>query len=845
MCTTDSAGSARRRLPSAGALTAALVLCLSARPAAAQTGLALVVGSDTAAHTAADLAARVGWPYGPVRVVVAGETALLGDSAERAAKGGVWVVVPLTEHAAARPGSPAASVTVFTTAAVPRRSPHEAVSTWAARVRAAAQEAFTDLARAGLARAADGTSVFTLDAINVTATRGAREAFSTPAPVVVLDRTRLDEAAPEAVPDLFRELAGLDVEGVGSARRQPVIRGLRGQRVLLLEDGLRLNNVRREVDRGEPAGLAWGPALERVEVVRGPASVLYGSDAIGGVVNLVTGEAPVVGGDGVRGFVEARGRTAGGSAALTVSASGRAGRLGLRAAAGLRDAGSYEAPGGRFGDFGADQAVEVHDTGVQDRSARAELTYDLTSPEAGPRARVFGRVERYRSEDTGFGWIEPTLFGPFESKVRLFFPEQSVWRLTAGLRASSLRAFVADRVDATVYRQSNERRFTTEVHSPIPGEGERFVDVVTRNFTDLDATGARVEVRKLLPAGVLLTYGLDAYEDRSAGTDSSTTTIVGFGPTPTVRERNAPRVPRAEMRNLGVFAQAEWDVGDLDLLGGVRWQSVRAESLPTEGREDPPAAFDEGTVVGSLGALFEVHPGVSLLASVARGFRSPNLVERFFTGVTPNGRGYWELNPGLGPETSLNVEAGIRVRRAELELEVFAFRNTLHDGIVLEATGDTLDRRPVFRNVNVDELRYQGVEASLAAALPGGFSLSAGWTLLDAEDRRDPSRVVAETYPHRERVALRWDGMEDRVWAGWSLRHNGERREVAAETPVGDRIPGFTVQDLRAGVRLGGRHELVLAVENLTDRLYAEALNTGFFRPEPGRSLTVVWRTRF
>ena len=138
-----------------------------------------------------------------------------------------------------------------------------------------------------------------MEVIQAVATRTQRAAFDVPAPVDVLEGERIDRLqADNLVADLFPLEAGLEVEGEGPFLGLPVLRGLSGNRVLVLVDGQRLNNSREAINfGGVQPGLVDVSSIAAVEILRGPASVLYGSDAIGGIVNIVTRrpELPAVG----------------------------------------------------------------------------------------------------------------------------------------------------------------------------------------------------------------------------------------------------------------------------------------------------------------------------------------------------------------------------------------------------------------------------------------------------------------------------------------------------------------------------------------------------------------------
>ena len=130
------------------------------------------------------------------------------------------------------------------------------------------------------------------DSTTVTALGHEAKTLEIATPVTVIGPAELERRLVAQPADLLRDQPGVDVNGVGLNQVRPVIRGQRGLRVLFLADGLRLNNARRQTDFGEITGLFDLEEVESVEVVRGPASVLYGSDAIGGVFNLVSRTTP-------------------------------------------------------------------------------------------------------------------------------------------------------------------------------------------------------------------------------------------------------------------------------------------------------------------------------------------------------------------------------------------------------------------------------------------------------------------------------------------------------------------------------------------------------------------------
>ena len=697
---------------------------------------------------------------------------------------------------------------------------------------AAAQRSATDTSRV--------RDTVQLTPVAVTATGSAKNVFLTPAPVQVFDQSDIRAKAPNTLTDLFRGQPGLDVTGVGLTQVRPVIRGQVGQRILLLDDGVRLNNSRREQDFGEIPGLLDVSTIERVEVVRGPASVLYGSDAIGGVINVISREPRL---DGLHGDAGVRYSSADLQRRVFGTADGRAGRWGFLVGGAASDADDYHAPSGDYGNITLAGKTPVHDTRGKDWTVNGYVDYQLA-----PGRVLFARYDRYRADTVGFGYVDPAVYSPGDPTIRILYPWQVFSKLSTGFRATGLTLPVADRAEVTVYRQENDRRLDFAIGIPTgPGSS---IDVAQTNRSDLLTYGLRGEANKLIGARVNLTYGVDYFHDRSNNNDSSTTVFVNMGPIPPSAS-NVPQVPNATYRSAAVFAQGDWSVlPRLSLSFGTRYQSVNAASRTTPNFTGPLESSSDHTVVWAGSAVLQAADAVSFVATVGRAFRSPNLVERFFNGPTPEGGGYQSPNPGLRPETSLNVDLGVRLRTARTYAEAFVFQNELRNGITIAATGDSVQGLPEYKDINVDRLRFRGVELNGQFRVVSGLSLGGAATWFDSKNVVDPKAPVGNSYTSSYRGTLRYEHPSNRFYAEYELRGNGNRTNaLPASNPVGATLPAFLVQSARAGVvvlRSGTQtHRLGIGVTNLTNALYAEFANVSFFRPEPGRSVFLTYGVTF
>ena len=716
------------------------------------------------------------------------------------------------------------------------------------------------------------------EATTVTATGTEIDVFDIATSVAVIPEEEIERRLPENAVDLFRAQPGVDVNGVGPNQARPIIRGQRGLRVLFMENGLRMNNARRQSDFGEISGLVDMGSVSSVEVLRGPASVLYGTDAIGGVLNLVT-KSPAYGdGQWVAASLGLGYTDASDGLRAQGYVQGRQQKWAFNLGATYRDASDYLTAGGRFGDIDLPDDTPVNDTGLQDDAIYGFLSYDFTDSQL-----LSFRFNRYRAGETGFGWVDPILLGELD-RVRINYPFQDFDRYTMEYNASALQTALANTVRVNLLYQENQRELENNIdtYTPFPFVGPNVffhVGVNTENFTDLSTTGLRAEATKILGDNHLLSYGGEYYDDDSFNTDYSfvygalalqtdpTLPPEDFTPPFFTDEDDIANTPNAENIAWGLFAQDQFLIGSrFSGTVGIRYANTETKAKETPGLDTAGLDFSDDDFVGAISGVYQATSNLNLVGSLGTAFRAPNIVERLFNGLTPEGSGYQILNPDLQSESSTNFDLGLKYRRMNAVFDLIFFRNEIEDGIVQEFLSDEeISQLPpevqeeiensgasvVVQQQNADKLRYQGIETAIAWRANNGVSVGGNYTYLDSE-RVDTGTPTGDTYKNKFNFFTRYDRPTGRYWLEYRLRYNGSIDSTvdpdAPIPPVGETIPSFTIHTLSGGVVLFERgsqqHSLTLVIDNVSDQLYSEVSNASFFRPQPRRNYLVSYRLR-
>ncbi|MDF1503791.1 TonB-dependent receptor [Roseisolibacter sp. H3M3-2] len=628
-----------------------------------------------------------------------------------------------------------------------------------------------------------------LAAVQVTASPGATRADESPQPTAVVEgaelRTRQGAALAEAI-ELVPGVRSLSMTtGIG----KPVIRGMTHYRVVTLDNGQRSETQAWGHDHSPNVETA---AAERVEVIKGPASVLYGSDALGGVVNVIAPPVP----DALDGTAFVRGRATTGyhtnvrGGDGTLSAEGARGGVRARGALTLRRSGAMRTPAGALDNTDA-------------RRLAAEGALGWRGTRGSVSARYAGRDERLEIFD------DPAASPGYTGYQRIATHRASI---DADLPLGG--ALAGARLQANAGYEQNLRREFAGADAAAPDLG-----LFVRNWTGF----AHLHHAPVGPfAGTL---GVSAMESRFANRGSKLL------------------IPGSVSRTGAVYLFEQAEVGRWRASLGARFDH---RTLSTDGEAGigvPAQRRAFPALTGSAGVLYRLSTPVALVANVARGFRAPAAPDLWANGFHEGTRAFERGAPDLRVETSLNTELGARVTASSLTAELTGFVNRVDDYIYLRpfgAGGGTFDSLQVVQG----DARLVGVEGRAAwRALPAvTLQLSGDWVRGQNLSADVPLTFIP---PLRVVYGLRLDRAAP--WRGLRALHAAASAEThARQTRLDPRDlgpPGYTLTTVGGGfTRLTPRGPVTvdLSVRNLFDVRHRSFMSRyKAFADGPGRGIVL------
>ena len=633
------------------------------------------------------------------------------------------------------------------------------------------------------------TSPIALQGMVVTATlteRGAAEALR---PVSVMAGEELQRRMEATIAATLAAMPGMAVTSMGPAVSQPVIRGLSGDRVLLLEDGTAVGDASNS---GSDHTTGLDPAsARRIEVVRGPGALLYGGNALGGVINVIRDEIPSAVPHHVTGSATLQTQTVTGSLSGSATAVfAVAEHVPLRVEGAVRTGGDLKTPLGTL----------------------PNTDGDLWSGGVGTAyVAEWGHLgASFRGYRNHYG-IPGGFVGGHEEGVRIEMERA----------ASKFRTLVDDpvglfqdiRFDAThTWYRHRETGATGNPRNPLreadrqwgtPGPTRRIGTLHSRSGGRSFFLGGLRVRRKPVHAGHASQQGVSVLSGRGRP-----------GICPDRMGATATTGPEP----------IRWRVIGNSDIGKIRNRTFNSLS-------------------GSLGVLYTASSGLTLGVSLTRAFRTPDINELYSEGPHLAAYSFEVGNPSLEGEIGRGLDVFLRFESDRVRAEVTGFYNDIEDYVYGEDTG-RLSRvlLPIYQFRGNDAV-FSGFEAAADLAVGRGMALEAVVSSVKGSLKatEQPLPLVP---PLKGHLALKY---ERPLWFIRAETEMASRQDRIGEfeMPTG----GYTVLNLSAGARvtLGGRlNVLTVSLDNATDAEYRNHLSrVKEIMPEAGRGLSVTYRVVF
>jgi len=623
-----------------------------------------------------------------------------------------------------------------------------------------------------------------VDTVTVTPVRGdVRRLQDVPELTTVTGADLLSHRTYLTFPQALREEPGVSVQQTSTSQGSPFVRGLTGQHVVSYIDGVRFNNATFRPGANQYTALIEPQFVERVEIVRGPASTQYGSDALGGAINVITQpgkrlSANARSGAMVSGFVGSGDLSGGGGVEASLGGTRWAlmGGGTARRMQDLRTGGGVDSHSVATRFLGLPSSVlgtRLDKSGYTQYSASGRFVWLPSSSNAVTVSYMRGSqvgASRYDQLNGGVG----NLIAGFDPQTLDF----------ALARYERIGAGPFDSVSATVsYNGQTDDRSSQSINNSKLG----LLSPITEEHNRTNVLGFQGQAAMNAGARHRLAFGTEVYGERvdSERTDFSyNSSTGGFTTAADVRARFPDN---STYRTVAVFAQDGWTIIDNRLVAtlGVRYSDFRYTQTPTgnpmlpTGPSVPPYSTSFGDATYNAGLVWTLSEHVDVTARVGRGFRAPNIND--FGSIGLSGVGF-EVSPEEGarvdgqaavigtladpkpvgdllPETLLGYEGGVRLRGRGLSATMSVFGSEVEDFIERRtllmppgAVGGTIGGQaiirqdpsgavytpqastPVFVRTNSGRVRLAGAEGVFSWRLPRELRLAGNLSYVLGKD---------------------------------------------------------------------------------------------------------------
>ena len=715
-----------------------------------------------------------------------------------------------------------------------------------------------------------------LEEIIITATRTEKPVSEVAGTVSIIDAKQIEDQIANGIDDLIRYEPGVSVSGGGRfGLNSFTIRGVGGDRVLTLVDstptadefsfGPFLSSRRDFVDID---------ALKSVEIVRGPGSSVYGSNAIGGVVNFITKQpADYLDGNAIVGSAKVGVSSVDSSINTTLLSAFGDKTLSALVLGTIRSGSENKT---YFDDdlIGSDRRSQ-NPQDIENKNIYAKIVY---APSAGQSLSLVAEKFVGKS-DTNVLSIAGTSSRGVITNQQLGIDERTRQRFSLEYSVD-LDMALFDSASILAYTQKSDASQNTLTERV---SGGLIQDRVRTSFFDQDNLGFRAQMAKRIEIANTqhtLIYGVDYDQSQSETLREGSTTNRQDGST-AIEFSNFPTrdFPNSEYTSLGVFLQDDFSLldGRLNIIPSVRYDHFEltptADPIYLSGNtgSPTPAGYDESELSAKLGVVYKVNDNWSAFAQYAQGFRAPPL-DAVNTGFTNFAGGYTALpNPDLKPEMGDSYEFGIRRFNDGNSLEVAVFDNRYTDfieGLAVRGFNPATGLLE-FQARNLDQAEIKGVELKATYHLSQinevfeGVNLRAAYAYSKGENRVNGSPLNSVN-PQELVLGLGFLPSSEQ-WGLEAVITAVGRKEVkeidasSLQTPgmavvIPFETPGYAVLDLIGHYNVSENLKINWGVYNATDKQIYQwseefiqaPLTTNFDRlTQPGRNFSATAKYTF
>lgn len=559
------------------------------------------------------------------------------------------------------------------------------------------------------------------ETLTVTGTPYASDPLTTPADVDVITGREKFASQQASLGSSLEELAGVSTISTGSQTGKPVIRGLSGERIRVLDDGVAMDY--------QQYGVRHGPNVdpftaERIEVVRGAASVQYGSDALGGAVNVISpaipdalGESPYLQGQALGTFSSNNDELTGG-----LHLEGAVQRWGLTGTVVRRSAGNMTTPDVPvYGETDNTSAPKF--SGELDHTDYDQLNGSLGIGYQTPAGPVSAEYTRWKNSQN---FLLPNGRGLGQNLENDALQVKGDLQLGRGYTLKPKLTYSRN------LRQSNHGEAEALPRSFLPEEGYAHLDILLESYTGKLELG-----------------------HPKVGPFSGVAGLVAKHQIQQTRGEEA-LVPSADVDNVAAYLFEQAELEKWTFSFGARLDTRTQQAEPNEELRLPNYEAGETEAVleqsytefsGSVGATYKFSESWALAANIGRGFRAPSLFNLHVEGGHGGIAAYQVGNPYLDPERSLNTDLSLRWRSSRVKAKATVYRNGIQNYIFLvnsgEFTGPDNEGLPVLHSVQ-GNARLLGANAQVSAQLLPWLQLTGSFETVDGRNVDESIRSVDE-----------------------------------------------------------------------------------------------------